>query len=31
MDKAQAYIERTFTAENKKRVVLNSMRDVLET
>lgn len=31
MDKAQAYIERTFTAEKKKRVVLNSMRNVLET
>ena len=30
MDKAQAYIECTFTAAKKKNVVLNSIRDVLE-
>ena len=30
MDKAQAYIECTFTAAKKKNVVLNSMRDILE-
>lgn len=30
MDKAQAYIECTFTAAKKKNVVLNSIRNVLE-
>ena len=30
MDKAQAYIECTFTAAKKKNVVLNSIREVLE-
>lgn len=30
MDKAQAYIECTFTAAKKKSVVLNSIKDALE-
>lgn len=30
MEKAQAYIERTFTAAKKRSVVLNSIRDALE-